>query len=81
MTTEPFEGHAGAGAPTETGLRPDFLQLPERTSKPRRHGASHVLDNGLSLAEMENRLAAGSPSIDIWIRHWNKLETRTLRCL
>ena len=50
MTMRSFEPQS------TTGRRPmldrDFLTLPERTSKPRRHGVSHVLDNGISLAEM-----------------------------
>jgi phosphosulfolactate synthase len=50
--------------------RPGFLSLPERTSKPRRVGVSHVLDNGMSLREAENRLAAASSSIDIWKFGW-----------
>jgi len=57
-------------APRETHSRPDFLRLPERTAKPRRAGVSHVLDNGLSLAEVEQRLSVAGPSIDIWKFGW-----------
>jgi len=57
--------------PTPTTCeRPSFLSLPERTSKPRRVGVSHVLDNGMSLREAEQRLAAASSSIDIWKFGW-----------
>lgn len=49
---------------------PDFLTLPGRTAKPRRHGVSHVLDNGMSAAEAEQRLAAASAWIDIWKFGW-----------
>ena len=50
--------------------RPGFITLPERTSKPRRTGVSHVLDNGISLAETEQRLAAASDFIDVWKFGW-----------
>lgn len=50
--------------------RPDFLRLPERTGKPRPHGVSHVLDNGLSVRELEDRLAVAHESIDIWKLGW-----------
>lgn len=56
--------------PSPPSPRPEFLVLPERTGKPRRTGISHVLDNGLSLAEAEHRLAAASGSIDIWKLGW-----------
>jgi len=50
--------------------RPGFITLPERTSKPRRTGISHVLDNGISLAETAQRLAAASDFIDVWKFGW-----------
>lgn len=50
--------------------RPGFLTLPERTSKPRRTGISQVLDNGISLAETEQRLAAAANFIDVWKFGW-----------
>jgi phosphosulfolactate synthase len=31
---------------------PDFLDLPARTTKPRRTGITHVLDAGLPMAEV-----------------------------
>lgn len=52
-----------------TSTAPDFLELPPRTQKPRRYGVSHVLDNGMSAAEAEQRLAAAA-SIDLWKFGW-----------
>jgi len=49
---------------------PGFLDLPERTEKPRDHGVCHVLDGGLSVAEVEQRLAAAGPYVDIWKFGW-----------
>lgn len=59
----------GPDSPGRT-LRPSFLSLPARTSKPRRTGISHVLDNGLSLGEVRDRLDAASDSIDVWKFGW-----------
>ncbi|MEU8246287.1 phosphosulfolactate synthase [Nonomuraea sp. NPDC048916] len=53
-----------------TSRTADFLVLPERTAKPRRRGVSHVLDNGMSAAEAELRLASAAPSIDVWKFGW-----------
>jgi phosphosulfolactate synthase len=50
--------------------RPTFLTLPSRTSKPRTTGVSHVLDNGLSLGEVEHRLSAAAGAIDLWKFGW-----------
>ena len=66
MTTRPFDQQPARG----TSEQPDFLRLPERTSKPRRSGVSHVLDNGMSLAEVEQRLSSAAPCIDIWKFGW-----------
>ena len=61
----------GGGHPeSPPSRRPVFLTLPERTAKPRRTGVTHLLDNGISLAETEQRLAAASDSIDIWKLGW-----------
>ncbi len=49
---------------------PDFLTLPPRTRKPRATGLSHILDNGLALADVEDRLAAASDAIDLWKFGW-----------
>ena len=50
--------------------RPGFITLPQRTSKPRRAGISQLLDNGISLAETEQRLAAASDFVDVWKFGW-----------
>jgi len=34
----------------------DFLDLPERTTKPRRAGITHVLDRGMSPLALESLL-------------------------
>ncbi len=49
---------------------PDFLVLPQRTRKPRRCGISHVLDNGMSVSEVERRLQAAAANIDVWKFGW-----------
>jgi len=58
------------GTRTDSGPRPDFLDLPRRTAKPRRIGVTHVLDNGMPVAEAEHRLGAAADSIDIWKFGW-----------
>ncbi|WP_433499185.1 phosphosulfolactate synthase [Sphaerimonospora sp. CA-214678] len=49
---------------------PDFLELPQRTRKPRRYGISHVLDNGMPVAEVERRLQNAAADIDVWKLGW-----------
>lgn len=55
---------------SERNSRPDFLTLPARTGKPRRHGVTHLLDKGLSPAEVAQQLASAEPYIDIWKFGW-----------
>lgn len=55
---------------SERNLRPIFLTLPERSSKPRRHGVTHLLDKGMSLVEAEQQLAAAGPYVDLWKFGW-----------
>ena len=43
---------------------PDFLPLPERTSKPRKTGLTHVIDTGLTAAEVEGLLHQVGTHID-----------------
>ncbi len=58
-------------APPGPGLwTPGFLDLPERTAKPRESGLLHVLDDGMSVAEARQHLAAAGPVIDIWKFGW-----------
>lgn len=66
MTGQPAH-RRGTGS---TRHAPDFLTLPSRTTKPRRSGISHVLDNGMPLAEAEQRLASAADSIDVWKFGW-----------
>jgi phosphosulfolactate synthase len=42
----------------------DFLALPERTSKPRRQGLTHVIDRGLPIATLESLLDVAGAHID-----------------
>ena len=47
-----------------------FLDLPERCSKPRDRGLTHVLDKGLSCAEAEGLLEVSGPSVDLVKLGW-----------
>lgn len=60
-----------AGAAPSPGLwTPGFLNVPARTTKPRESGLLHVLDDGVSVAEARQHLAAAGPVIDIWKFGW-----------
>jgi len=45
--------------------RPDFLRLPDRTSKPRTDGVTHVLDKGAPAAVIEGLLASAAEVVDV----------------
>ena len=45
---------------------PRFLETAARTSKPRRHGITHVIDKGTPLAVMSEMLEAHGALIDVW---------------
>ena len=47
-----------------------FLELPERSAKPRERGITHVLDRGLSLAEVEGLVEVAGGSVDIVKLGW-----------
>ncbi|HYT25092.1 MAG TPA: phosphosulfolactate synthase [Actinomycetota bacterium] len=47
-----------------------FLDLPPRSSKPRRAGVTHVLDKGLPVAGMEPLLAILADHVDLWKLGW-----------
>ncbi|MGH2969909.1 MAG: phosphosulfolactate synthase [Solirubrobacteraceae bacterium] len=49
---------------------PGFLDLPERTSKPRRAGITHVLDRGLSPMALESLLETAGRHIDLIKLGW-----------
>jgi phosphosulfolactate synthase len=62
-----------------------FLDLPDRCSKPRERGLTHVLDKGLSCADAEGLLEVAGPSVDLVKLGWGtavvtaNLESK-LRC-
>jgi phosphosulfolactate synthase len=47
-----------------------FLELPSRTPKPRECGLTHVLDRGLSLADVDGLIEVAGPSVDIVKLGW-----------
>ena len=51
-------------------VAPDFLDLPERTAKPRRAGITHVLDRGLSPRALESLLGTAGEHIDLIKLGW-----------
>ena len=48
----------------------DLLNLPERSSKPRSHGVTHVIDRGLSIAEIEGMVEVAGEFVDIVKLGW-----------
>jgi phosphosulfolactate synthase len=48
----------------------DFLDLPERSVKPRERGITHVLDRGLSLAEVDGLVEVAGGSVDVVKLGW-----------
>jgi phosphosulfolactate synthase len=59
---------------------PDFLTLPERATKPREVGLTHVIDKGESLAEIDSLFAACGEYVDIVKLGWGtSYVTRNLR--
>ena len=58
----------------------DLLNLPERSSKPRSHGVTHVIDRGLSIAEIEGMVEVSGEFVDIVKLGWGTaLATGNLR--
>lgn len=49
---------------------PGFLDLPARSAKPRAHGITHVLDRGLSVAEVEGLLEVAGDYVDLVKLGW-----------
>ncbi len=47
-----------------------FLDLPPRSSKPRERGLTHVLDHGLSLAQVDGLVEVAGDSVDIVKLGW-----------
>ena len=48
----------------------DLLDLPDRTSKPREQGITHVLDSGLSVAEVDGLIEVAGASVDLIKLGW-----------
>jgi phosphosulfolactate synthase len=48
----------------------DLLDLPERSSKPRERGVTHVIDRGLSIAEIEGMVEVAGEFVDIIKLGW-----------
>jgi phosphosulfolactate synthase len=48
------------------GSRPTFLDLPERSRKPRTAGITHLFDKGCTLPTAEGVLASSAAIIDVW---------------
>jgi phosphosulfolactate synthase len=48
----------------------DLLDLPDRTVKPRQDGLTHVLDKGLSVAEVDGMIEVAGASVDIVKLGW-----------
>jgi phosphosulfolactate synthase len=49
---------------------PDLLDLPERSAKPRQQGITHVLDRGLSLADIDGLVEVTGDAIDFVKLGW-----------
>jgi phosphosulfolactate synthase len=47
-----------------------FLDLPERSAKPRERGLTHVIDKGLSVAEVDGLLEVAGESVDVVKLGW-----------
>ena len=43
----------------------NLSQIPERTTQPREHGITMVMDKGLSIEEAKNFMSAASPHVDV----------------
>src|SRR6202012_5833649 len=48
----------------------DLLDLPARTEKPRQHGLTHVLDRGLSVADIDGLAEVAGDYIDLVKLGW-----------
>src|SRR5436190_19926735 len=57
-----------------------FLDIPPRRAKPRERGLTHVIDRGLSVAEVDSLLEVAGASVDIVKLGWGTaLVTANLR--
>ena len=48
----------------------DFLELPSRSAKPRQQGITHVLDRGLSIADVDGLVEVAGDSVDLVKLGW-----------
>lgn len=48
----------------------DLLELPHRSDKPRQQGVTHVIDRGLSIAEVDGLIEVAGESVDIVKLGW-----------
>jgi phosphosulfolactate synthase len=48
----------------------DLIELPQRSVKPRQQGVTHVIDRGLSLAEVDGMVEVAGASVDIVKLGW-----------
>jgi phosphosulfolactate synthase len=48
----------------------DFLELPARSAKPREQGITHVIDRGLSIAEVDGLIEVAGTSVDLVKLGW-----------
>jgi phosphosulfolactate synthase len=48
----------------------DLLELPERSAKPREQGVTHVIDRGLSVADVDSMIEVAGPFVDIVKLGW-----------
>ena len=48
----------------------DFLTLPNRSAKPRQQGITHVIDRGLSVAEVDGLVEVAGKSVDLVKLGW-----------
>lgn len=51
-------------------MPPPFLDLPQRSAKPRERGITHVLDSGLSVAEVESLMEVAGDAVDLVKLGW-----------
>jgi phosphosulfolactate synthase len=48
----------------------DFIELPGRSAKPRQQGITHVLDRGLSIADVDGLIEVAGESVDLVKLGW-----------
>ena len=51
-------------------MNADFLKLPQRSAKPREQGITHVLDRGLSVADVDGLVEVAGAAIDLVKLGW-----------